>query len=115
MLKIVDRVLIGVLFFGACGHAMGSFKAYGDQPMTLLWSLCGSLYVVMLGALHVLRQFRSGDRPLAAILCFGSLAWVAASVQFGMLIGNPLDFRPVIFYVVCLGLAAFSARQALQA
>jgi len=110
MLVIVDRILIALLLLGACGHSLGSFKAYGDQPMTLLWSLCGSLYVVMLVALNILRSLRKNDRALSAIAGVGCLVWIVPSLVFGTLIGNPFDFRPMIFVLLCLGLALFNAK-----
>jgi hypothetical protein len=115
MLKIVDRILIGLLLLGGVGHTLGSFKVYGEQPMNLLWALCGTLYVALLVGLNILRQFRATDRAMASVVCIACLAWVGVSAAFGVLIGNPMDFRPLMFEAICLGLAAFSARTALAA
>ena len=115
MLKSIDRAFAVLLLLGAAGHTLGSVRAYGSQPMVLLWSLSATLFVVLLGALHLLRSFRPGDRPLAWIAAAGSLAWTVMSFEFGVLIGNVLDPRPLIFAILSLALAGLSVRSALAA
>jgi len=109
-MKIVDRVLSGLLLLGGVGHTLGSFQAYKNEPMTLLWSLCASLFVFFFGGINLVRAGRSGDRTLAWLCLGAGLAWIAASLRFGVLIGNVLDPRPLIFALLTLGLCALCVR-----
>jgi hypothetical protein len=109
-MKAFDRALSVLLVLGGIGHTLGSLKAYGADPMTLLWSLCASLFVFFFAAVNLLRAGRSGDKPLVwTCLCAG-IAWIVSCVRFGQLIGNVWDFRPLIFNVLTLGLCAMCVR-----
>jgi hypothetical protein len=112
MLKIIDRGLGVLLILGAGGHTLGSIKAYADQPMTLLWALSASLFILLLGAVHLLRTVRPGDRTLAWIGAAGAACQIAAAAVFGALIGNPGDPRVIGFVVICAGLIIFSLKDA---
>jgi hypothetical protein len=114
VLTIIDRTLAGLLTLGAIGHSIGSFKAYSQQPVVLLWALCASLLIVLLGALNLLRSTRPGDVPLAMLTGAGTAAWLISAIIFGMIIHNMLDPRVVLFVLLCLGLIAFNIRSALS-
>ncbi len=106
-MRTVDRVLGCLLILGGLGHALGSLQAYKADLVQLLWSLSASLLVWLLSAINLLRAGRTGDKPLTWICLVGNLAWMAASLRFGMLIGNVFDFRPITFVVLLLGLCGF--------
>ena len=112
--KNLDRTLAILLLLGAVGHTLGSFKTYGGQPMVLLWALCASVLVVLLGAINLLRVSRPGDAALAWICVGATICWLACTLTFGHLIGNLLDFRIVIFAVLSIGLILFGVRSAVR-
>jgi hypothetical protein len=111
---ILDRALGCLLLLGGVGHTLGSFQAYGKDPMMLLWSLCASIFVFLLGGLNLLRAGRPGDRALAWLCLVAGICWIVASLRFGSLIGNVFDFRPLIFVVITLGLCGFCVRTAMR-
>jgi hypothetical protein len=113
-MKAVDRIFGCLLALGAVGHSLGSFHAYRDQPMTLLWALSASFAILMLAAINLLRTARPGDRVLAFISLAGCLVWAGFGVWFGRLLGNFFDFRPLVNVIVSLVLAAFSLRALLR-
>jgi hypothetical protein len=116
MFKYLDRALAVVLGLGAAvGHTLGSLTAYAHQPITLLWALNASVLGAMLGGLHLVRSFRPTDRVLAWLLVLPTLFWLGSAIQFGMLIGRPLDPRVVVIVVASVGLIAFSLKTALTA
>jgi hypothetical protein len=99
---------------GAVGHTLGSVKAYSGQPLVLLWALCASLYIVLVGAINLLRTARPADRALAWIAMAATACWLVAGVAFGLLIGNVADPRVIIFAVICSGLIALGLKGALR-
>jgi drug/metabolite transporter (DMT)-like permease len=113
VLKIIDRALGVLLILGAGGHTFGSIVAYRTQPLTLLWALSASLYIVLVGAVNLLRTARPGDRALAWVAVVAALCQLVSAVVFGQLIHSPADPRVVGFVVLCLGLIAFGLRDAL--
>ncbi len=113
MLRIFDRVMAVFLALGAVGHTLGSIKAFGDQPAQLLWALCASALIILVGAVNLLRTLRHGDRALAWLAAFGSLSWLVASMAFGVVINNLVDLRVVIFALLSGGLLAASVRDAV--
>jgi hypothetical protein len=113
-MRALDRVFGCLLALGGVGHGVGSYHAYKDQPMTLLWSLSASLAVWMIAAVNLLRSGRNGDRALAWICFGGSVAWLGFALWFGVLIGNILDARALINAILTAALAIFSLRTALK-
>ncbi len=109
-MKTLDRVLGCLLILGGLGHTLGSLRVYQGDPMTLLWSLCASLFVFLLGALNLIRAGRPEDTTLAWLCLAAGLCWIVVSVRFGALIGNIFDVRPMIFIVLTLGLCALCVR-----
>lgn len=112
--KVIDRALAVLLILGAGGHTAGSFNAYGNQPMVLLWALSASILVILLGALNLLRGGRPGDRALAWICAAGLVAWMGCCVAFAAIAGTWLEPHAAIFLLLSAGLLAFSLRTALR-
>ncbi len=112
MLKLiwVDRICSMVLLLGTIGHSIGSFTAYSTNRETLLWALCGSALCGVVGLLNLLRAFRNGDKGLAGIALVGTVAWLAGSIGFGLVIGNLADPRVIGFTIACLGLIYFNLK-----
>jgi hypothetical protein len=108
--KILDRVLGWILILGGVGHTFGSLQFYKNDQMALLWSLSASLFIFLLGTLNLVRAARPGDTTLAWICLIAGLCHIASTLRFGVLIGNFLDFRVVLFILVTLGLCAMSVR-----
>ncbi len=102
------------MLLGGIGHGIGSYKAYGNDHMVLLWAWSASLAVFLLAGVNLLRAGRPADRALAWISLGGCLAWMGCAAWFGQLIGNVLDFRPLVNFVVAAVLAIFSMRSLLQ-
>lgn len=115
MPKIIDRTLAILLCLGAVGHTYGAITAFRDHPATLLWALCASVVIVLVGALNLLRSWRPGDAWLASLAAAGTLCWLIATVAFGIIIGNLTDPRVIIFLVLTVGLLAFSVKDAVSA
>lgn len=114
-MRTTDRVFGWLLALGGIGHGLGSYRAYSHEPMNLLWALCGSFAVFLLAAINLLRAARKHDVALSWISFCGCLVWILFVVWFGLLIGNMLDFRPLVNIVVTAVLAFFSLRSALDA
>lgn len=119
MRKVIDRTLAVLLIVGAGGgHVAGSIMAYHDRPVILLWALSAGALGVLIGALNLLRAGRPDDRSLAWLTVGATACWLATSVAFGILIGNPLDPRVVGFVAIAgglmyFGLAALASARAL--
>ena len=113
-MKAIDRTFGCLLAIGGILHGFGSWAAYRDQPMALLWALSASFAVLLLAAVNLLRAARPGDRALGWVSFAGCLVWIGFVVCFGILIGNVLDFRPLIHLILTAVLAAFSVRTALR-
>jgi hypothetical protein len=112
--KILDRLFGCLMILGGIGHGVGSFGAYRNESMTLLWALSASFAGFLLAALNLLRGSRDGDLTLAWISLGGCLVWTGFVTWFGVLIGNFVDFRVLINLVITLALAAFSLRSVFQ-
>jgi hypothetical protein len=112
-LKTIDRIFGWLMVISALLHAMGSYKVYKAQPMTLLWAETGGLAELLLAALNLLRAGRPGDRSLAWVSALGCAAWLVAVFAFGRLIGDMLNFRILIQAAVTFVLLVFSLRSAL--
>jgi hypothetical protein len=109
-LKILDRILSCLLILGGIGHTLGSIHFYQSDQVTLLWSLCASLFVFLFVAVSLIRAGRPGDTALAWLCLVAGLCWIATSLRFGVLIGNLFDFRPMVFSIITLGLCALCVR-----
>lgn len=114
-MKVIDRIFGCLMFLGGIGHGVGSYMAYKNDHMTLLWAWSASLVGFLLAALNLLRAGRESDRPLAWISLAGCLVWIGFVVWFGQLLGNPLDFRPLGNLIITVVLAGFSVRSLLRA
>lgn len=112
-LRTFDRAFGVLLALGGLGHALGSWRVYRAEPMSLLWALSASFAVFLLAAINILRASRHRDRALAWISFAGCLAWIGFVLWFGALIGNVFDFRPLVNFIVTAALAGFSLRSAL--
>lgn len=113
-MRMLDRAFGCLLMLGGVGHGIGSYKAYKDEPMSLLWALSASFAIWLLAAVNLLRAGRVRDHALSWISFAGCLAWIGLAAWFGMLIGNMLDFRPLGNLIITVVLAAFSLRSALR-
>lgn len=110
----LDRALSILLILGGVGHSIGSVLNFSNNQMMLLWALCASLFVFLLGAINLLRTRRPGDRPLAWLCLAGGICWIAGAIRFAVLVGNLLDVHAVIFIVITLGLCVFSGRSLMM-
>jgi hypothetical protein len=113
MILVIDRVLSGLLILGAIGHTLGVLKYYKGQPHPLFWALCGTVLILMVAALNLLRSSRPADNNLAWVAAAASAAYMAISISFGFLVDNPFDARAMAFAAVSLGLSLIGIRQAL--
>lgn len=113
-MKTLDRVFGGLMFLGGIGHGLGSYRFYSKDPMTLLWALSFSFAVFLLAGVNLLRVDRPDDRGLAWLCLAGCLVQMGFALSFGRLIGNELDFRPLVNCIVAASLAIFSLRGALR-
>lgn len=113
-MKTVERLLTGLMLLGGIGHSLGSYRAYSQDPMTLLWALSFSFAVFLLAGVNLLRVDRPEDRGLAWLCLAGCLVQMGFALSFGRLIGNQLDFRPLVNCIVAVSLAIFSLRCALR-
>jgi hypothetical protein len=109
-LKVIDRILSCLLILGGAGHTVGCIQFYKNEPMTLLWSLCASLFIFLFGAINLVRAARPWDTALAWICLAAGMGWIVVSLRFAVLIGNFFDFRPLIFMLVTVGLCAMCIR-----
>ena len=87
-MRVLDRMFGCLLFLGGIGHGLGSYVAYRNDHMVLLWAWSASLAVFLLAAVNLLRAGRNGDRSLGWISFVACLAWISFALWFGRLIGN---------------------------
>jgi hypothetical protein len=113
-MRVLDSVFGCLLFLGGIGHGLGSYMAYRNDHMVLLWAWSASLAVFLLAAVNLLRAGRTGDSSLAWISFVACVAWIAFAVWFGRLIGNVFDPRPLGNILITLVLAIFSLRTVLR-
>ena len=111
----LDRTLAIFFILGGVGYSFGSFFAYRNNELELLWALCASLFVFLLGALNLLRTRRPGNGALAWICLTGCLCWIVGSVRFASLMGSYLEPHALIFSILSLGLCVFSVRSLVLA
>lgn len=110
---ILDRALSVLLILGAIGHTLGSLKFYHDQPHARFWALHGTLVILFVAAVNLLRSARPGDAALGWLAAAMCGLYLICVIGFGQLIGNLFDPRVIGFAAVTLGLLAFSLRSAL--
>jgi hypothetical protein len=113
-MKLIDRIFGCLMFLAGIGHGFGSYMAYKNDHITLLWAWSTSFAVFLLAAVNLLRAGRDGDRSLAWISLTGCLVWIAFVVWFAQLLGNPLDLRPLINLIITVMLTGFSVRSLLR-
>jgi hypothetical protein len=106
--RLTDRTLGGLLLLGAGAHAYGSFRSYPVLSETLVWSLSGSLAMMLLAGLNLLRVGRPQDKTLAWICFAGCVGWAAIAIGFGVAINHLFDARVIYHGVVALALADYS-------
>lgn len=112
-MKNLDRVFCYLLLLGGVGHSLGTLQAYGAKPELMLWSLCASCFIFLLGTVNLVRAGRHGDNTLGWITLVFNLVWMVATIRFGLLIGNMADPRVIGFIVITLVLAGMSLRSAV--
>ena len=106
-MRAADRTLAILLILGGVGHSIGSYQAYKPNQMELLWALCASLFVFLLGTINLLRASRPTDGTLGWICLFALLSWIPTMLRFGQLAGNMFDIHAVFFMLLTLGLCGF--------
>jgi hypothetical protein len=109
-MKVVDRIFGVLLILATCGHIGGTLVWL--QPLTgiWIWSLGSALGGLVLGALHLLRTSRPGDRPVALIATLGTIGWFCVALAFGVSIHHVLDPRPLGHMIISLALILFGVR-----
>ena len=110
----LDRTLSILLILAGVVHGFDSLRYYHD-PLTLLWSICASLFIVLFGTISLLRASRPYDRGLAWICLVSGLAWFTAALTFGHVTRNLLHAHVLIVIAVTLGMCIFSVRTLLMA
>jgi hypothetical protein len=103
----VDRIFSILIILAGAVHAAGSLKYYED-PLTLLWALCATLFLFLFGAINLLRASRRGDKPLAWICLLSGLAWILAAERFAYLTNRMVDTHVLIVIVVTVVICAFN-------
>jgi hypothetical protein len=114
-MKIADRICSLILLLAGILFGLGSYHAYQEQPLILLWALSATLAALLLASINLLRTQRPGDRSLARVCAVGCMAWCVVSFQYGALIGNIFDPRVLVQGLTALLLTAFSIDSALPA
>ena len=112
-MRWIDRGLSVLLILGGMAHAFGVASFFHD-PQTLFWSETATILIFLIAAVNLLRTWRPGDRALAGVAAGGSVAYLIATLCFGRIIGDMVDFRVILFGVLTLGLALFSLRDATR-
>jgi peptidoglycan/LPS O-acetylase OafA/YrhL len=110
----LDRALSILLILAGIVHGVHSFHYYSDD-LTVLWSVCGALFVVLIGTISLLRASRPGDRALAWICLVSVLAWIAVAFWFGHVTQDPTRPHLLIVIAVTLGVCVFSVRSLMMA
>ena len=113
-MKLVDRIFGCLLLLGGVGHTAGTLIGYKDKPELMLWSLCASLFLFLLGILNLVRAGRHGDSTLGWITLVFNVCQIVSVIAFGRLIQNLADPRVIGFVVICLVLSWMSARSISQ-
>ena len=107
MLRTTDRVFGVLLVLGSCGHTAGTLLWIPAMSGMWIWSLGSSLAAALLGTLNIVRAGRPEDRTLAVITTLGTAVWALLALAFGISIGNLLDPRALMHFVVSVVLVSF--------
>ena len=105
----LDRALSILLIVAGIVHAVDSFSFYRDE-LTLLWAVCGALFVILIGAISLLRASRPGDRALGWICLVSELVWIAVVIWFGQITFGLLRLHILVVLAVTVGMCVFSVR-----
>ncbi|HTV67468.1 MAG TPA: hypothetical protein VMF90_02930 [Rhizobiaceae bacterium] len=114
MARTIDLIFSVLLLIGAALHGYGTFDGYEVGSEVFVWSLSGVLAAALVAALNLLRRARPGDKTIAWLALFGSVAWVAIALMFGSAIGNIADPRAVWHVIAALALSGFSLQAVLR-
>ena len=109
-MNLADRIFGWLMVISALLHGFGSYQLLPRLSELQIWSFSGALAALLLGALHLMRVGRPGDRMLTMVALAGSVAWVAIALSFGIAVGNVLDPRALIHATVALVLGMFAVR-----
>jgi hypothetical protein len=107
LMATVDRIFSILIILAGAVHAAGSLKYYED-PLTVLWALCATLFIFLFGAINLLRASRRGDKPLAWICLVSGLVWILAAVRFGYISDRMADMHVLVVIVVTVVICAFN-------
>jgi len=110
----LDRALSILLILAGIVHIFDSFHAF-DDPLTILWSVVGALFVILVGVISLLRVSRPSDRALAWICLVSELVWLAVAFWFGHVTQDPARLHLLMVIVLTLGMCVFSARTIVAA
>jgi hypothetical protein len=105
----LDRTLSILLILAGIVHGFDSLKFYRDE-LTLLWSVCATLFIILIGAINLLRASRPRDGALAWICLVSGAAWLAAALRFGSITERFVDVHMLLVLVITLGVCLFSIR-----
>lgn len=105
----LDRILSVLLILAGIVHCVHSPHYFADE-LGVFWSVGGALFVILVGAIHLLRASRPGDCGLAWVCLVSGLVWIAMAFWFGHITGRVVDVHVLAVVVVTAGLCAFSIR-----
>lgn len=105
----LDRTFSILLILAGIVHGFDSLRFYHDE-LTLLWSVCAALFIILIGAISLLRASRPRDGALAWICLVSGGAWIAAALRFGSITERFADAHMLIVLVITLGVCFFSVR-----
>lgn len=113
-MAIVDRIFSILIILAGAAHAVGSLKYYED-PLTLLWALCATLFLFLFGAINLLRVSRRGDKPLAWICLVSGLGWIAVAEDFGHITNRMANTHVLTVIVITVVICAFNVAALMAA
>ncbi len=110
----LDRILSILLILAGIVHGFHSLHYFTDD-LAVFWSVCGALFVILIGVISLLRASRPGDCGLALICLVSELVWIAMAFWFGHITERVVDVHVLAVVVVTLGMCAFSVRSLVAA
>jgi hypothetical protein len=105
----IDRILSIFLILAGIVHGFHALHYFTDN-LAIFWSVCGALFVILIGIISLLRASRPGDRGLAWTCVVSELVWIWMALWFGRITGRVVDVHVLAVVVVTLGMCAFSVR-----